>query len=178
MKIKILALSILFLTTLSACQSEYESTGKHSETATFTEQVSKMEDAGELPRLDRTDTVAGIDADDNGIRDDIDVYIGRIYTSEEQQKAASQFAKTLQASLLVNKEDKIAVKAASIANTKAITCIFDKFPNGEASNNESVVQYILGITTNTKIRLLEYVAFDKALDGTVISIPNGEVCDE
>ncbi|MND97338.1 hypothetical protein D3C80_896560 [compost metagenome] len=53
-----------------------------------------------------------------------------------------------------------------------------KVPDGKSPNGDRVVREILSITTNTKQRLLEYVALDKALDGTVISLPSGDVCDE
>ncbi|NCU24029.1 hypothetical protein DZC41_11290, partial [Acinetobacter haemolyticus] len=118
------------------------------------------------------------DADQNGIRDDIDAYIQKTYTTEEQRKAVSQYARSLQSSILVNKEDKIAVKAITNEKARAISCIFEKIPNEQSPNNGSVVEEILGATTNTKKRLLEYIALNKSLDGTVISLPSGDVCDE
>ena len=42
---------------------------------TPTQKITKMEDSGELPKLERTNTVEGFDADKNGIRDDVDTYI-------------------------------------------------------------------------------------------------------
>ncbi len=132
----------------------------------------------EDPELDRTDTVAGIDGDDNGIRDDIDAYISRTYTNEEQRKAVNQYAKGLQASLLVDTEDKIAVKAITNEKARAISCISDKIPGGKSPNGERVVREILSMTTNTKLRLTQYFVLDKALDGTVISLPGEDVCDE
>ncbi len=134
--------------------------------------------SSEPSSLDRTDTIGGVDADKNGIRDDIDIYIKKTYPIEEQQKAVIQYAKALQASLLIDKDDKIAVKTATNKNVKAISCIFEKIPNGESPNKGSIVQEILGVTTNTKQRLLEYMALDKALDGTVISLQKRDVCDE
>lgn len=132
----------------------------------------------EDPELDRTDTVAGIDADDNGIRDDIDAYISRTYANEEQRKAVSQYAKSLQASLLVDKTDKIAVKASSNTKARAVGCIFKKIPGGTSPNDGRVIEEILGATINTKQRMMEYLELNKALDGTVISLPRGDVCDE
>lgn len=102
----------------------------------------------------------------------------KTYASEEQQKAVNQYAKSLQASLLVDKDNKIAVKAVTNSKARAISCISMKVPDGKSPNSDRVVREILSITTNTKQRLLEYVALDKALDGTVISLPSGDVCDE
>lgn len=135
-------------------------------------------DSSEPPSLDRTDTIGGVDADKNGIRDDIDTYIKKTYPNYEQKKAVTQYARSLQASLLIDKDDKIAVKAATNAKAKAISCISMKVPDGKSPNGERVVREIVSMTTNTKQRLLEYMALDKALDGTVISLPSGEVCDE
>ena len=135
-------------------------------------------DSSEPPSLDRTDTIGGVDADKNGIRDDIDTYIKKTYPNYEQKKGVTQYARSLQASLLIDKDDKIAVKTASNAKAKAISCISMKVPDGKSPNGERVVREIVSMTTNTKQRLLEYMALDKALDGTVISLPSGEVCDE
>jgi len=92
------------------------------------QKIAKMEGSDELPSLERTDTVEDIEADKNGIRDDIDEYIKKTYQIEEQQKAVIQYAKSLQASLLVDTEDKIAVKAIINDKTRAISCISVKTP--------------------------------------------------
>ena len=158
---------------LTGCGNDDDS--KSDTPLTPAEKIAKMESSGELPKLDRTDTVAGIDADQNGIRDDIDAYIQKTYPTEEQRKAVSQYARSLQASLLVDLENKITVKAATNTTSRAISCIFKKVPSGNSPNGGSVVEEILGVTTNTKQRLLQYIALDKALDGTVISSPSGDV---
>ena len=175
MKTKII-IGLLCMGILTGCGNDDDS--KSDKPLTPAEKIAKMENSGELPKLDRTDTVAGIDADQNGIRDDIDAYIQKTYPTEEQRKAVSQYARSLQSSILVNKEDKIAVKAITNEKARAISCIFEKIPNEQSPNNGSVVEEILGATTNTKKRLLEYIALNKSLDGTVISLPSGDVCDE
>ena len=175
MKIKII-ISLLCMSILTGCGNDDDS--KSDTPLTPAEKIAKMENSGELPKLDRTDTVAGIDADQNGIRDDIDAYIQKTYPTEEQRKAVSQYARSLQSSILVNKEDKIAVKAITNEKARAISCISLKIPDSKSPNGGRVVPEILSITTNTKQRLSEYFLLDKALDGTVISLPSGDVCDE
>lgn len=54
-----------------------------------------MEVSGEYPILDRTETLGGIDADKNGIRDDIDRIIASKPYTERQQKAVEQSARLL-----------------------------------------------------------------------------------
>lgn len=168
--------SLLFSSLLIGCGNDSDDQDFQQQTPA--QKISSLENSGEIPKLERTNTIAGIDGDKNGIRDDIDIYIEKTYPSEEQQKAVKQFAKALQTSLLVDKEDIIAVKSVTNVSRRAISCIFEKVPNGNSPNGGSVVEEILGATTNTKQRLIEYMALDKALDGTVISSPKGEVCDE
>lgn len=131
-----------------------------------------------LPVLDRTSTVAGIDADQNGIRDDIQAYINATYPEPEQQKAVSQYARSLQAKLLVNPKDKYQVRASSDASVKGMSCIYEKVPVDNSPQAARVVEEIFSLTTNTKQRLKAYMAFDQAMDGAVISLPTGKVCDD
>jgi len=175
MKIRILALSVFCLSILSACWNESDFSVKQPETLTLAEQSSKMEESGELPKLERTDTLEGIDNNQNGIRDDIDAYIQKNFTDANQQNSVKRFAKSMQEFLLVNPDDREAAKAASIKNSKAISCIYLRFP---ADNAYEIVNDLDAITTNTKKRLLASIAVDKALDGTVISEQHEDVCDE
>ena len=131
-----------------------------------------------LPELDRTNTVEGIDADRNGIRDDIDGYIKNTYPAPEQQKAVSQYARSLQSKLLIDHKDRNAVRASSKVSSKAIGCIYEKIPQGKSPNAARVVQETLSLTTNTKQRLMAYLAYNKAMDGMVISLPSENVCED
>jgi len=160
MKIRILALSVFCLSILSACWNESDFSVKQPETLTLAEQSSKMEES---------------DNNQNGIRDDIDAYIQKNFTDANQQNSVKRFAKSMQEFLLVNPDDREAAKAASIKNSKAISCIYLRFP---ADNAYEIVNDLDAITTNTKKRLLASIAVDKALDGTVISEQHEDVCDE
>lgn len=125
---------------------------------------------------DYSETVAGIDQDKNGIRDDIDTFIKQRYSTPAQQRAASQYAKGLQASLLVNIRDHQAVKITTATKAQGISCIFKSFPGGRNANNESVVGELLAITTNTKQRLNAYAALDRTMDSEVDSLPPDDAC--
>lgn len=103
------------------------------------------------------------------------LHVAKIRVAILDQRAGSL---KIQASLLIDKDDKIAVKTASNTQARAISCIFEKIPNEQSRINGSIVEEIIGMTTNTKQRLLEFIALNKALDGTVTSVPSGEVCDE
>jgi hypothetical protein len=95
-----------------------------------------------------------------------------------EQAVAQQMARAIQVGILVNKADKQAVRDASLKSSRAIKCIFYKFP-GEVNNK---IQYrifneIISVTTNTKPRLLANLALSKALDGQVLPSPTGDTCE-
>ena len=56
----------------------------------FKEAFSQLEARGELPVLDRTDTIAGIDANQNGVRDDIEAFINSLPDTPVQKKTTVQ----------------------------------------------------------------------------------------
>jgi len=131
-----------------------------------------------LPSLEREPTLVGVDNDDNGIRDDIERYIDNNYLELDQKQAAGQYAKALQHTLVVDLTDINAVKSANRKLSEADHCIYSRF---DGSNNSTqpaqVSQELESITTNTKERLLAYLAFARALDGTSWSIPKGDTCE-
>jgi hypothetical protein len=142
------------------------------------EKVQALEDSGAIPKLERGPTIEGVDANGNGVRDDIDQFIDRSYASEPQRKAARQLAKNLQKSMLVDKQDLTAVRKLSVEGSRATNCIFLRFDAANGSKDPAAVGHELeAITANTKPRLLAYLAFSKAMDGAVISLPEGDTCE-
>lgn len=140
--------------------------------------IAGLENSGDIPKLERTNTLAGIDNNKNGIRDDIDTYIQKNYSQLEQRKAVEQFAKAMQLTLLTDLTDTVNLKKAGIQSGKAIDCIFIKFKMNSIDKNPSIVSSeIQSITTNTKSRLLAYLAYAKGLDGTVFTLSNGDICE-
>ncbi len=91
-----------------------------------------------------------------------------------------QYAKATQKKLLVDTTDSLAVRAAVNEGMRGMGCLSKRLNDPTEYIRRSSVTYkeIVAITTNTKPRLLAYLAFDKALNGWVISLPTGEVCDE
>lgn len=144
----------------------------------LTQALQKLEDEGKIPKLERTDSIAGIDKDRNGIRDDIDTYILKNYKNEVQRKAVLQYAKSVQGYLTTDPTDRTAVMKAVDKNTRAMSCVFEKFDGTDDGPNGNIVDEIGRITMNTKTRLVAYHKFDSALDGSVISLPQRNYCDE
>lgn len=145
--------------------------------------ISAMEDKGELPKLDRSDSIAGTDANQNGVRDDIDAIITARFTEPGQRNAALQSARALQSALTVDINDKSATNAASQAMMNATNCIYERFPVAQgapvagATTPGALARELEAMTTNTKTRLQTYLKFNKALDGSVSSIPKGSTCE-
>ena len=97
-----------------------------------------------------------------------------------QQPIARQTARAVQAEILVDKTNIQAVREAELKSTKVVNCSFFRFPANNASDGRSrrqVLDEIISITTNTKPRLLAYLALSKALDGTVSVGLTGDTCE-
>jgi len=148
--------------------------------------VKQMEKDGVLLKLDRTDTLAGIDADNNGIRDDIDEYIRQTFKDEAQRKAVEQLARSIQAEILTDKNDIATVFEVNKKSSRAISCLGDRFITGSRATNDldfkefdEVSKEIEMRSANTKQRLNAYFAFSEALSGQILTSPKkGEGCDE
>ena len=139
--------------------------------------TTALEKGEAIPKFDRTDDLAGPDLNRNGVRDDVDSYINKRYLSAPQRAAALQVARNIQKQLLVSKTDKPALRLVSLALSRAVHCLFSKFEGDAQFNTNVVAQEIESMTANTKARLLAYLAFSKAADGTTSTIPEGDTCD-
>ena len=171
-----LLLAALITLSLTACGSG----GSSPTPLTDAQKIAALEASGDLPKLDRTDTIAGIDANANGVRDDIEAIITQKYMQADQRAAAMQYAFAIQAAMLADTNDKAAVKSISLKTSRASRCLFLKFdPTNDPSNSAPFVaaNELRSITTNTKKRLLAFLAFDKALDGSVLSGQKGNTCE-
>ncbi len=129
---------------------------------------------------DRSDDVAGPDADKNGIRDDIDAYIAKQGYTPKQMAAVQQLARGFQRAVMVAASGTVAITAASpIADylTAAGDCVFSRFPApGTAAyvtTSSNVIDTYEKITANTKLRVLSYLRYNQALDGTIGSLSQG-----
>ncbi|HIF9187351.1 hypothetical protein [Photobacterium damselae] len=142
------------------------------------DKIDDLTESNQIPNLDRSDELLGVDDDNNGIRDDIDAFIEFHYKDEKQKKAVKQLAGSLQKTLVADTSDIINVKKLNRDNTRAINCIFSRFSDVTIDKSpEQVTQEIESITSNTKARLIAYLAFNSALDGTSWAIPEGDTCE-
>ena len=130
-----------------------------------------------IPNLERGNTLVGTDINANGVRDDVEAILTSNYTSSIQLAAAIQTAKAMQNALTVDATDIAAVKVVDRDISRGINCIYSKFDGANNSKQPAkVVQELEAITTNTKQRLLAYLKFNKALDGTSSALPKEDTC--
>jgi hypothetical protein len=142
------------------------------------ERIAALEAAGLIPKLERGNTLSGVDIDGNGVRDDIDLIIRTKYPEAPQRAAAIQAAASLQSALLVDVGDLSATTAVADRITRAVQCIFERFPEALGSPKPArVVSELESITTNTRARLVAYLQFNAALNGTVTSLSAGGTCE-
>lgn len=186
LKISFLVLVLVISFSMASCGDDAQNpttppppkTNPPASGTTAKEKLEALENSGAIPKLDRTDSIAGIDANANGIRDDVETYIATHYPNPTQRAAAVQFAVVMQDSMLVDKVNMSAVKAISIRSLRAVNCIYSKFDNSSTGKQAgAVVAEIRSISANTKARLLAYLAYAKALDGSVSRLPEENTCE-
>lgn len=145
---------------------------------TGSSEILALQNSGAIPTLDRTASLSGSDQNSNGIRDDIDQYISSNFVGVLQQSAANQSAIALQRALLVDTTDSIEVKTVATDIASADNCLYTVFDTEQGTKSPSQVSREMeSITTNTKPRLLKYLEFSKALDGSTWALPSGDTCE-
>jgi len=128
--------------------------------------------------LDRSISIGGVDANDNGIRDDIDKYIETLSKkkgyNKHQIKALQQHARAMQNTVMVDLKSSDSIKETDDSVMRSINCTFDIFKEEDAY---IVSKKVENLTLNTKRRTLVYLKFDHALSGSVTTLPDGNTCE-
>jgi hypothetical protein len=117
------------------------------------------------PGTSGTTTVAGIDADGNGLRDDVQILIENQYAGTAERAAATQLAKSMQTLLAVS-ADKTQSLAAAGALNRAIDCLYSL---GATSFGDRV-DVIEGAVVNTEARARAYAKAGTHLSGGTFSV--------
>jgi hypothetical protein len=151
-------------------------TATSTEVATLKAKIQELEASGKLPNLDRSSSIAGPDANNNGVRDDIEAYVAALPITTVQKAAAMQHAKVFQQTLTVDLNDKVLLDRIGALNARAINCAGDVFmPNYQ--DGYDLGNKLEAMTANTKERAKQYLAYNKALSGSVMSGATGNTCD-
>ncbi|MDP2015231.1 hypothetical protein [Hydrogenophaga sp.] len=129
-----------------------------------------------MPRLDRSSDIKGPDADNNGIRDDIDAWITAQPITDAQKKAAQQMARVQQAKILVDLSDKSALQMLGDQSMRGVSCLVDvSKPNNQQGYD--LIDKIEALTANTRERAKQYLAYYRARSGSVTELPAGNTCE-
>ncbi len=126
-----------------------------------------MESRGEIPVLDRSTSLGGVDADKNGIRDDIDRLIAAQHKGVDETKALQQLARALQYRLTAGISTREAKKRESVHLERAMNCMSMRF--GEHMDEmDRLFDLLSKSSVNTRARKLEEDRLDALASGTVI----------
>ncbi|RZI43935.1 hypothetical protein EGT07_00425 [Herbaspirillum sp. HC18] len=171
-------LSIPFLCALVACSG-----GGSSNTSTSTHAGGTSSSTAANSRIidneDLTPGLKGIDADNNGIRDDIDRLIAKKYAATPaMKKAAQQEARALQKNMEATTRKE--ALAAGDEIMRAGACVDKVFPHATSQDEKFWLQMskeIEALTANTKERFTAYWKAESLKSGAVFSQPDEPVCD-
>lgn len=142
---------------------------------TLAQQSEQLERKGGYPTLDRSSDIAGPDANKNGVRDDIETWIGTLDVTEPQRKALTQNASAIQQTLIIDLTDKAAVQLAGEKIMAAVNCGGDRFtPHAQFSKLGGKIE---AMTANTRQRAERYMQYNKARSGSSTTLPNYDTCE-
>lgn len=128
---------------------------------------------------DLTPGLKGIDADGNGIRDDIDRLIASKYsTTSAMKKAAEMEARALQKAMEATTAEE--ARAAGNEIMRAGSCVYKAFPHAtdlEIKLRAQMSVEIESLTANTRERFKAYWNGERLAGGMVFKFPNDPICD-
>lgn len=126
-----------------------------------------------LPALNRDATVLGVDANGNGVRDDLDAYIAALPDTVLQKAALSQMAAAIGNALTTDTANLSSMLIASKKIAAAAACNHARYDSATASKKSAEIEKI---SVNTKTRFQAYDKFNAALSGTTFVRPQGDGC--
>ena len=129
------------------------------------------------PAEDLTPGLMGTDANQNGIRDDIDRLITEKYASTpEVRRAAENYALALQG-LMESESRQEAFEAAQLVN-KSISCIYERLPtDANFQLRRDMLKDIKAFTANTQERFAKYWESNSKLAGATFRLADGSACE-
>ena len=169
-------LSLVVWGLLPGCGGGSSANRADEPTTTLSEQIKALEAGGHLPKLDRSSGIRGPDADNNGIRDDIDMWIAAQPISDAQKEAARQAARVRQAELLVDLNNKAELDRLGDASMASVKCLGDRF-KPDYQKGLDLSSKIVAITANTRERAKQYLAYNRAVSGSAGRVPDGNTCE-
>lgn len=168
------AFIFLFIT---ACSGGGESAGTPG--AKGNQPAKTADDAPQVDNEDLTPGLKGIDADANGIRDDIDRFIARHYSATSiMKKAAEREARAFQMSMEATTPEE--AKAAGNAIFHAGDCFYKLLPHANEADMkflESMSIEIKALTANTPERFSAYWRGEELTSGMAFYTNDNPDCE-
>ncbi len=119
----------------------------------------KVADQSQIPGVQSRDfsaSVAGIDVNNDGVRDDIEAFIIKKYPDPAQRSAMLQLARADRLQLTVDYKDRAKVVEVATIKVRSAECAYQRFGSEDWSENANE---ILAMALNTKIRWIAYANF-------------------
>ena len=115
--------------------------------------------AASLANSEEVNPVHGIDANRNGVRDDIDRIIDAQYSEPKQRAAALRLAAAFQQSIMADKSDSAQINAVLEQTLVAMSCVQTAFD----AQAHDAVQMLTNATVNNQARNNAFTAYARAL---------------
>ena len=163
----------LVMTGISGCSGSTPATSLPT-SSTPLQTIQALQAAGKLPVLDVTSSLTGTDSDNNGVRDDLDTYIGGRTDTAIQKKALTQLAAAIQTTLTVDTTSASALAAVSLALNRADTCIWQQYKGNHPTLQANTMEEL---SINTQTRLIAYEKYNAARNGAAIVSISGTTCN-
>ncbi|WED23240.1 hypothetical protein L3Q72_07570 [Vibrio sp. JC009] len=119
-------------------------------------------------------TLEGIDSDEDGVRDDVQRYIGEnYYLDKELHTALTGLAIAYQDTILQHTSKEETFKQWS-ETTRALHCLYLADPEGAYSKQ----QELKSVTLNTRARIEAHFEAQKHLSGRTLTVPSSKYDEE
>jgi uncharacterized protein with von Willebrand factor type A (vWA) domain len=175
MLIRIFIIFIILL--VSACNDDNTESLSTTKSFTSTTEITQITQITKI-QPDISTELKGIDANNNGIRDDIDQLIEQKFSeTPEIKRAAEQEAIALQQFMEAKTKEEALKFAEQIGRATSCTFKILSHPIRDYEIRQALSKEIEAWTTNTRERLIKYLESSKLINGAYISNPVEPVCD-
>ena len=133
-----------------------------------------LERTNQLPLPDQSDTLAGFDLNQDGVRDDIERLIDMQPVTDKQKELLTEKAKWLQEVMALDLSDQQSVNRQGEKSSLNAVCLMHGFE--DTSDAAKYSRLITSQTMSTFERIQKYEAYNASRDGSVSHLPNISKC--
>jgi hypothetical protein len=128
------------------------------------------------------ETLAGADLNDNGIRDDIELYIDDLAIDERLKPSIRQYASALHVIMKKDFASPELFYQHEKVRLNAVNCMINSFfyldEHGESANDSvRYMRKIIELTANTEDRLMQYEHYTLRKNKLSVKYPSGDTCE-